>query len=164
MLCANEAWAYAVLGDAGQAAGSLQRSADELSRADPSRAAPWVQFFGEVDLGALTGMVHLELSVADRRRAETARAALGTALAARTDDMARSRAFEQTALATAAFRDGDLEEGVRIGRSAAGIAASLRSARVSDRLKPLVVASRAASARSSDAGELAEVLVGQIAG
>jgi hypothetical protein len=66
MLCANEAWAYAILGDARQPA-----------------------------------------------YVESARAVLAQILTARDADMARSRTFDLTALATACLRDGDVDSGVQ---------------------------------------------------
>lgn len=40
VLCANEAWGYAMLGDRGQATTSLHRARDELARADPATPTP----------------------------------------------------------------------------------------------------------------------------
>jgi hypothetical protein len=44
-------------------------------------------------------------------------------------EMARGRAFELTALATVHLQNGDLDEGVRLGRQAADLAEQVRSAR-----------------------------------
>jgi transcriptional regulator with XRE-family HTH domain len=141
LLCANEAWAYACLGDRSQALSSLRRSFDELSRADTALAAPWVRFFGEPDLAGLAGLIHLELAAADRAHIGSARDSLERALALRGDDnMVRSRTFEQIALATARLRDGDIEQGVTMGREASARAVGLQSTRARDRLRPLYAA------------------------
>ena len=68
-----------------------------------------MRFFGPTDLEALAGMAQVELGAHDRSRLAAARQSLGSALAARGQDMARSRTFELTALAVAALRDGDDE-------------------------------------------------------
>jgi hypothetical protein len=98
---------------------------------------PWVGFFGPADLQALAGMTQLELAAFDRERLASARASLGTALAARGSDMTRSRTFELTALAVAALLDGDREEGLAFGDEAVDLAGQVRSVRVLDRLRPL---------------------------
>jgi transcriptional regulator with XRE-family HTH domain len=167
VLCANEAWAYAGLGDGGQATKSLHRAADELARADPATAAPWVRFFGPADLDAMTGMTHLDLSGAassertarqQRVHVTSARTSLALAIDARDESMTRSRAFETTALAIACLRDGDDADGLRHGRAAAELAGQLRSARVLDRLTPLI--QEAATSTSSDVQDLAHHLTG----
>jgi transcriptional regulator with XRE-family HTH domain len=156
VLCANEAWAYAALGDPTQATASLHRARDELSRADPASAAPWVRFFGEADLSGLAGLIHLDLADTDPTHIALARGELEHALASRGDDMARTRTFEQIALATACLRDGDTDTGVAVGWTAATNAASLQSVRVRDRLQPLMVAAQAAP--TADADQLAHHL------
>jgi transcriptional regulator with XRE-family HTH domain len=156
VLCANEAWAYAILGDRVQATASLQRARDELGRADPASAAAWVRFFGEADLSGLAGLIHLELATADRTHISHARSELEHALALRDDDMARTRTFEQIALATACLRDEDTDTGVAIGWTAAENAARLQSVRVRDRLRPLRVAAQATP--TADADQLAHHL------
>jgi hypothetical protein len=156
VLCANEAWAYAMLGDVAQATASLRRAGDELARADLDSAAPWVQFFGEADLAGLSGLIHLELADTDATHINLARGALQHALAVCGDDSARSRTFEQIAVATACLRDGDTEAGIGLGWTAAAGAEHLQSARVRDRLRPLRDAAQAAP--TTDAADLAHHL------
>ncbi|MGZ4603689.1 MAG: transcriptional regulator [Kineosporiaceae bacterium] len=139
MLSANVAWAYGILGDAVQATNALNRARQEFARAS-GPTAPWVQFFGPTDLEALSGMAQLELAAHDPSRLALARESLGSALAARGSDMARSRTFELTALAVAVLRDGDLDEGLALGVEAVDLAQRVRSIRVLDRLEPLVAA------------------------
>ena len=50
MLCANEAWAYAMMGNEEQAMKLLGRSKDEFSRANLAEAESWVKFFNETDV------------------------------------------------------------------------------------------------------------------
>jgi transcriptional regulator with XRE-family HTH domain len=136
MLSANEAWAYGILGDAAQARNALARAREEYARATGA-VAPWVRFFGPTDLEALAGMAQLELGAHDRSQLVHARQCLGSALAARGSDMARSRTFELTALAVAVLWGGDREEGLALGHEAVDLAERVRSVRVLDRLKPL---------------------------
>jgi tetratricopeptide (TPR) repeat protein len=153
MLSANEAWAYGMLGDVTRARSALARAEEEYGRAT-GPTAPWVRFFGPTDLEALAGMAQLELGAYDPGGFARARASLSSALGARGCDMARSRTFELTALATAVLRDGDLEEGLALGEEALELAERVRSVRVLDRLRPL---GRAAAETAGPGGrELAE--------
>jgi transcriptional regulator with XRE-family HTH domain/tetratricopeptide (TPR) repeat protein len=156
VLCANEAWAYGMLGDRSQAEASLHRAGDELARAEATTAAPWVRFFTAADLDALTGMAYLELTGRDPACIPPARDALTRAVAARGPDMTRSRTFELSALGTVLLRDGEEADGIRAGWQAADLAEQVRSVRVRDRLRPL--AKQAATAASSDAADLAHHL------
>lgn len=139
VLCANEAWAYGVLGDERQALRSLHRASDELARAETMTAAPWVRFFGPTDLQAMAGMTHLELSSIGSAHLEPAIASLTDAVQARDEHQARSRAFEVTALAVATFRAGDRSGGLARGHDAICTAQQLSSRRVIDRLSPLAI-------------------------
>jgi transcriptional regulator with XRE-family HTH domain len=153
MLSANEAWAYGILGDVVQATAALARAEEEFGRA-AGPVAPWVRFFGPTDLEALAGMAQLELAAHDPSRLAPARQSLGSALAARGTDMARSRTFELTALAVAVLRDGDRDEGVALGHEAVDLAERVRSVRVLDRLTPLRAA--AVEAGGGTARDLAQ--------
>ena len=155
MLCANEAWAYAVLGDGVQAFKSLGRAEAEFARAEPSQAPAWVRFFGTADLYATIGVVNLSLPEPTTKRRETATANLTRGLADRGHDMTRSKTFELTALATSHLTEGDLDQGATVGQQAVDLAEQLRSVRVIDRLAPLEVAARRRH-QHSDVRDLAE--------
>jgi len=154
MLCANEAWAYAEMGDAAQMIRSLGRAEDELARADLDAAPAWLQYFGFTDLSALRGVAHTVLSAQEPKYLQTAIVALTVCLSDRGPDMARSRAFELTALATAHLRNGDLDVATTVGHQALDLAVDLRSVRVVDRLAPLQQAA-APRRRHHDVDELA---------
>ncbi|MDQ3153699.1 MAG: helix-turn-helix domain-containing protein [Actinomycetota bacterium] len=154
VLCANEAWAYAMLGDPEQTLKLIGRARDEFARATLAEAPSWVSFFGETDLHAMIGTIHTELSVTDAKHSAFAIPALLKALAGYDDAMARSKAFNLTALATNHLRQGDVDHGVRIGREAYGLATTLKSVRVVQRLEPLEIAAARRGA-SSDARDLA---------
>jgi tetratricopeptide (TPR) repeat protein len=155
MLCANEAWAYALLGDAVQAFKSLGRAEDEFARAEPERAPVWVRFFGAADLHATMGVVHVSLPEPTSKRSGAASSSLERGLAIRGPDMTRSKAFELTALATVHLLDGDLDHGAVVGQQAVDLAEQLRSVRVIDRLAPLAKATRQRQ-QHSDVQVLAE--------
>jgi hypothetical protein len=118
----------------------------------------WVRFFNDAEITALTGIAYLALSYAEPAYVESARAVLTQMVTARDADMARSHAFDLTALATACLRDGDINDGVRFGWQAVAAADELRSVRVNDRLRPLADALSVTVKMSSDAADLAHRL------
>jgi hypothetical protein len=69
--------------------------------------------------------------------------------------MARSRAFELTALAKVHLQDGDLDHGVSVGHQAVDLAEEIRSIRVVDRMAPLLAEAKQHSVHA-DARRLAE--------
>jgi transcriptional regulator with XRE-family HTH domain len=139
MLCANEAWAYALLEDADQALKSVSRAQDEFARAKPDAAPAWVRFFGVADLHAMTGMAYAFLPGRDVQHLAHAIEHLALSLELRGDAMARSRIFELTALATVHLALGGLAEGIAYGHQAVDLAGQVRSVRTVDRLEPLTV-------------------------
>ncbi|MCA1694643.1 MAG: transcriptional regulator, partial [Actinobacteria bacterium] len=140
VLCGNEAWAYAMMGDDVQAKKLLGRSGDELARADLTVAPEWARFYNETDLYAMIGTVHTELSAFDVRYAAIAIPAFDQALMRYDGSMARSRALTLTMLATNHLRHDDVDQGVQVGHQALALATGLKSQRVTDRLKPLELA------------------------
>jgi transcriptional regulator with XRE-family HTH domain/tetratricopeptide (TPR) repeat protein len=156
MLCANEAWAYALLGDAAQALKSIGRSQDEFARADPADTKAWVRFFGAADLNASAGVVYVSLPSASSTQLDNGIGYLLDSLRERGQDMARSRIFELTALAAAHLRAGDTDCAVRVGREALGLAAAVRSVRILDRMEPLQTAAARYGERNTDLRDLTE--------
>ena len=137
VLCGNEAWAYAMMGDDVQAKKLLGRSRDELARANPDDTPDWARFYNDTDMYAMIGTVHNELAAYDPRHAAIAIPAFGQALARYDDSMGRSQAFNLTMLATSYLRQGDVDHGIQVGRRALLAASAVKSKRVTDRLKPL---------------------------
>ena len=156
VLCGNEAWAYAMMGNGEQASKLLGRSQDELARADLSEAPDWARFYNETDMNAMIGTVHTVLSAIDVKHTAIAIPVLSQSLAHYDESMSRSRAFMLTALATNHLRLGDVDHGVRIGRDALSLATGLQSKRVTDRLSPLELA--AAESNNSDSRQLAYLI------
>ena len=138
VLCANEAWAYAMMGNEDQAVKLLGRSKDEFARANLAEAESWVKFFTETDVYAMIGTVHTVL--AQEKNAEHTKfaiPALTKAVESYDDDMARSKAFMLSALATNHLLDGDLDHGAKVGGKALDCAEGIKSERVKDRMRPL---------------------------
>jgi tetratricopeptide (TPR) repeat protein len=156
VLCANEAWVYALLGDADQAFTSLGRARDEFTRADRSTAPAWVRFFGIADHYASAGVVYASLPDATSAQLDQGVELLNQSLEQRGPDMARSRTFELTTLATAYLRTGDRDCGEQAGREAVELAGAVRSVRTLDRLEPLQLAASEHAAHDSDLRDLAE--------
>ncbi|WP_225997101.1 tetratricopeptide repeat protein [Myceligenerans pegani] len=142
MICVNEAWAYAALGDRTQMGRSLNRARVEWEHADRDRAAAWVQEFGRSDLHlhAVTGVVLTTGPDVPAADMEQAIGHITHALDQRGPEMARSRTFDLTALATAHLRTGDIDEGLRAGQDVVASATTVRSVRTLDRFEPLQTA------------------------
>jgi hypothetical protein len=139
MLCANEAWTYALLGQDGQALKSISRAQAEFDRADMAEAPAWIRFFGHADLDALISMSYAFLPRSTPKHRAVAIAGFTRSLTERGSAAARSRAFETTALAMVHLQDGDLDHGAVVGHQAVDLAQQVRSLRVLDRLEPLLV-------------------------
>ncbi|MQA62207.1 MAG: tetratricopeptide repeat protein [Actinophytocola sp.] len=156
VLCANEAWAYAKMGNEDQSTKLLGMTRDTFARADVDSAESWVKFFTQTDVHAMIGTVHTALAQGgNATHTKYAIPALTRAIDGYGDDMARSKAFNLSALATNHLIEGDIDHGAKVGRASLDAAEGLKSARVKDRMAPL---KREAEKRSNnaDARELAE--------
>ncbi|MPZ00357.1 MAG: tetratricopeptide repeat protein [Actinophytocola sp.] len=156
VLCANEAWAYAEMGNETQATKLLGMTRDTFTRADVENAESWVKFFNQTDLHAMVGTVHTVLArTAGSEHTKYAIPALTRAIDSYGEDMARSKAFNLSALATNHLLDGDIDHGAKIGRAALESADGLKSARVKDRMEPMKLEAEKRS-NNVDARELTE--------
>jgi tetratricopeptide (TPR) repeat protein len=140
ILSANLAWARAKRGDATAALALLDAAGDEFAAAGPA-SAPWSAFFGETDLAAMIGTVHVELAQSsDVRFAGSAIDSLTAAVDGYGAAMTRSRSLTQIWLATGHALAGELDQAARIGAEAIEAAAELRSERTKQRMSPLAAA------------------------
>jgi transcriptional regulator with XRE-family HTH domain len=160
VLCANEAWAYASMPDEGgnneqQAQRMIARARSEFERASDEDIPDWVRFFTETDLHAMIGTVFTVLSASDVKHSKIAIPHLERALGSYSDDMNRSRVFNLAALATNHLREGDVDQGARVGRKAVDLAEGVRSSRVSSRMQPLAEEARKRP-NNADSRDLAE--------
>ncbi len=158
VICANQAWAYAMMGHEDQTMKLIGRTRDEFTRADHGEAADWVKFFNEEDVYAMIGTVHTVLAQqVDARHTKYAIPALTRAIDSYDDGMARNKAFNLSSLATNHLLDGDIDHGTRMGVQAVDLAQHLKSKRVRDRLEPLRI--EADKRRNyADARDLSELI------
>lgn len=134
ILCGNEAWAYALLGDRARMNQSLTRAATELERADRESAEVWVQYFDEVELRVITGVTLAALPDATANELDEAIEQMVWTDEARSSEMTRSRVLALPNLARAHLKAGNVDDGLRIGHAAVDGALTVRSARPTDRL------------------------------
>ncbi|HLT10658.1 MAG TPA: helix-turn-helix transcriptional regulator, partial [Micromonosporaceae bacterium] len=111
----NLAWAQAVAGDSAQAVTSLNRAQEEYARTEHDEVPAWLRFFDSAELQAMRGttLAHLRDATADQRDEAIKRFSLSAAL--RELPLARSRAFELTALAWLLLGAGSTDQGVQVG-------------------------------------------------
>src|SRR6266498_1757515 len=138
VICANQAWAYAMMGHEEQTMKLIGRTRDEFARANHGEAADWVKFFNEDDVYSMIGTVHTVLAQkVDARHTKYAIPALTRAIDSYGDEVARNKAFNLSSLATNHLLDGDIDHGAKVGVQAVDLAQHLKAQRVKDRLEPL---------------------------
>ncbi|MFR9753826.1 transcriptional regulator [Nocardia sp. 004] len=137
MLCANEAWAYALLDERAQMQRSLGRAQDEFTRSTPDNVQAWIRFFGVADLNATIGVALTAQPSPTPTDMQAGIDHLTRAISMRGPEMTRSQCFESTALGCAYLRIGATELGQQAGRQAVTTASTVRSVRTIHRLKPL---------------------------
>lgn len=137
MTHANLAWAQALVGDGRQVAAEIARARDEYGRGQGENLPPWLTFFNSAELQALraTALAYLPEPTPQQRAEAIEKFSLSSAL--RELPMARSRAFELTALAWMLLENGDKDQALRVGHDALDLAGRVRSQRVIDRMTPL---------------------------
>ncbi|MFE0021977.1 hypothetical protein [Amycolatopsis sp. NPDC059021] len=158
ILSANEAWAFALCGNADEALANLSRAADEFADSRDMTPAPWAAFFGANDLAAMAGTVLTELArTVDTQHGARAIPELTKAIEGYGPEMARSRSLTLIWLAVCHALAGDLDAATGAGAEAIELARGLRSARTRDRLWPLDEAVRR-HGPSPRGGELLELI------
>src|SRR5919198_680226 len=126
VICANQAWAYAMMGHEEQTMKLIGRTRDEWARANMAEAEDWVRFFNETDVYAMIGTVHTVLAHNGfPKHTQYAIPALTRAIDSYGEEMARNKAFNLSALATNHLLDGDIDHAVKIGHGAADLAEHL---------------------------------------
>jgi len=148
MLYGNDAWAYAQLGDDRGVRSGLARAEEELARVEqPARWAPATNTFLEAGAyAAHCARVYgaLAANAEHRRYAEAAVEQAQAALASGNGGRAwRSVVLDRIALAAAQLRAGNREIGFATAYEAADQAATLRSARATERLTDVADAAAA---------------------
>lgn len=136
-LLANEAVAYAYLGDARQAKTALRRAEDEYTHADQDEHPEFTRMFDHVALNTAAARVHSQLGLTDARHRDQAITLLTQTLAQDSSGRGRQHTFNQAWLATSHIANGDLNTGTTIGMQAVNAAGGLTSPRLLDALAPL---------------------------
>jgi tetratricopeptide (TPR) repeat protein len=142
VLHANEAWAYARLGDDLRVKDALARAEAERRRANGAVVPGWAGFFTmPADLTGMTGLVFSTLAAhtAYRERyAGYALAACDSSLNDRRPEEGRSRVLDMIGVAGAYLLNGDVEAALRFGLLAVDATAEITSHRAVDRLRDVV--------------------------
>lgn len=140
-LLANEAVAYAHLGDTRQAMTALRRAEDEYAHATQEDQHPeFTRLFDHVALNTAAGRVHSRLGLTNAKHRAQAITRLNQAIA--DDDSngrGRQRAFNLTWLAACTLAEGDLASGTQIGNQALDTVREMHSTRLLENLAPLQV-------------------------
>ncbi|MFI9456141.1 hypothetical protein [Amycolatopsis sp. NPDC052450] len=138
ILSANEAWAYALLGDVCRALDKLSLAPEQFADSAGDAVPSWSAFFTANDLAAMIGTVRTELArLVDVRHSREAIPALTEAIDGYGPDMVRSRSLTMIWLAVDHALEGDLDRAAEVGLAAMEVADGIRSARTRDRLRPL---------------------------
>lgn len=141
-LLANEAVAYAHLGDARQAVTALRRAEDEFAHAQDDLQPEFTRLFDQVALNTAAGRVHSRLGLTDPHHRQRAIFHLTQALAGDANGRTRQRAFNHAWLATCLLADGDPTTGAQLGIQALDTARGLTSPRLLEQLAPLQTQAR----------------------
>jgi len=138
VLHANEAWAYAQIGDDARVCDSLARAESELDRADSDAAPGWAQFFlAPADIDGLAGVIYTQLAAHQQHRTRYTNTAIERSQRAfnhRRTGETRSRTFDVISMANAHLLDEDLTNAERYGHLALDMTAAITSVRAVDRL------------------------------
>jgi tetratricopeptide (TPR) repeat protein len=138
VLHANEAWAYAQLGDETRVRDCLTRAQTELDRVDPDTAPTWAGFFlAPADFDGTSALVYTSLAAHPYHRARYTPMALEhshRALAARRPGETRSRVFDTISVASAYLLDAQPTTARTHTHAAIDLAATVASQRTHDRL------------------------------
>ncbi|MCS7477292.1 tol-pal system YbgF family protein [Umezawaea endophytica] len=147
ILCVNQAWTHARMGDRDQALTRMGWARDAFEAADRDATPTWSAFFDETDLGAMTGIVYTELArTVDLAYTAFAIPPLTSAIATYSEGMTRSRALSQIALTVNHVLEHDFDHAAKVGLQAVDSSAKVTSTRTRDRMRPL----RDAAARYED--------------
>lgn len=159
ILHANRAWASAKLGRADDTLTLLNRSTTDFARTGAATAPAWAEFFDSTELSAMFGVIYTELAqTVDPAYTRDAIPALTIAATGYGPEMNRSKSFVLIALAASHLLQDNVDQAATVGAEAMGLAETVRSTRVQDRLLPL---KREADRRryNTNARELSERIV-----
>ncbi|WP_143173904.1 hypothetical protein [Streptoalloteichus hindustanus] len=140
------AGAYAKLGARDPVVRALATARESFDRVPHEESPSWLEFFfTRASLAGAEGVAWASLGEEER-----AINALTEALRKRGDESPLAQSFELAELGAAHLRNGDTNEGVRIGMKSLDLVGPLRSQRARDRLKPLHAAALRSGRQAAD--------------
>jgi tetratricopeptide (TPR) repeat protein len=142
VLHANEAWAYAQLGDDLRVRDALARAEAERQRAKDTPVPGWARFFTmPADMTGMSGLVYSTLATHEEHRkryVDDALLSCEMSLKGRRPEEGRSRVLDIIGMSGAHLLDGDVATAKRFGMLAVDTAAEISSQRAVDRLRDVV--------------------------
>lgn len=146
VLHANEAWAYAILGQDERVRDSIARAEGELVRVDATSVPPWARFFcAPADIDGIAGVIYNSLALHPQHRSRYTSTAIDRSERAyerRRNGETRSRIFDAISLASAYLLDEQLDQAEKYGHTALDLLADVESRRVTDRLATVTTLAR----------------------
>lgn len=153
-LYANEAWAHAMMGNAGRMESALARAEEEISRVG-DQIDPWTRvFFTPGEFTGIQSVIYHEYALtahgpaAERYTAAAVERARASVSASRPGRPARSVLFDNITIATAAFRLGQIDDAVSYAGAALELSSHVVSARADGRLRAMMHTATLSSPRS----------------
>jgi len=142
VLHANEAWAYACMGDDLRVRDALNRAEAERHRAKDNQVPGWARFFTmPADMMGMSGLVYSALASHPEHRNRYVPEALlrcEAALDSRRPEEGRSRVLDMIGLSAAHLLSGDSDASIRLGLLATDRLAEISSERAIDRLRDVI--------------------------
>lgn len=121
MLYTREAWAYSKQGRISAFRRATDNAQEMFAAATPDEDPYWITYFDAAELAGTTGGRFLDLAHTNREMADEAVAEIESAIDLRRPGRLRSSALDHIGLAEARLIQGELDEAVRLGHSAADV-------------------------------------------
>jgi hypothetical protein len=154
MLAAMQAWCHAAVGRLQPCLHAIGEAEALFIDVDPTTAPPWLRYFDEAELAALTGHSYHLLAGYHPNTAELAAVRLQAAVNGFDSQYIRSKALNLTGLAATHFRRGDIDAAVGAGDEALDLVPQLTSSRTYTRLHGLQAAADSYAGEALVAGFL----------
>lgn len=134
LLAANEALAFAMLGETDQAISASKRAVAEFGRGGHEVVPVWFEFYDTAELQSLVAATYATLPEPTAQQRQVAIEGLYVATAMRDSMMVRSRALDLIELARLLTLAGKQDEAARVAKDASELAEQVRSMRVAERI------------------------------
>lgn len=136
-----EAKTYAILGKIEKCEGALRKAEDRLCQSAGGDEPAWIAYFDSAQFAGVVGSCYRDLSRDDPKSALRAESQILKAIRTRSEEQIRNRALDHTNLATTRLRRIELDGMCEEGHKALDLAMTLKSHRVSSRLRSLATSS-----------------------